>query len=434
MQVRGFVFEVWIALLLLGAGACGPAPDPGGTPGETPSDGRITVSYWRHHAEPELRALEEMIQGFEAQHPSIRIDLRSFPYSVYRTKLLATLNAGQGPDIINIHNSWAYGYIASGLIVPVPDGLFADGELASAFFPLARSFAHEGVYYAVPLGASNLGLFYNRRLFREAGLDPDRPPRTWSELRAMALRLTRRDRNGRLLQAGASIGSAHGQGWNYFVEGVLRQHGVRLLADDQRSVRWNDERGVAALRWFTGFMKGEAAVNSVMFPGAGDAFRLGLSAMTIDGSWRIGVLARTAPNLDYDTAVVPASDGGFRATYGTAWGNAVTGKSSDPVREAAWKLIEFLASYPNMKLWSRHTGELPMRRRAATDPNFRARAGKLIPFLDQMTYSHASLKKDEAVYKAAIVEAVDRVLLRDVDPETALAAAATRVDAMLRME
>ncbi len=417
---------------LLGVAGCGPAADAPAL-----DEDRITVTYWRHHAEAECAAMEALIERFEADNPGIHIDLRTYPFGVYKTKVVATLTAGEGPDIVNIHNSWAYDYVDSGLIEPVPEGLFEPDELDTRFFDLSRSFSLRGVYYGVPTGGANLALFYNRAMFAEQGLAP---PRTWSEMDAAARSLARRDRHGRLVRAGASVGRGDGQGWNLMVDGLLPQAGVQLLSDDGRAVGWNTPAGVDVLAWFTAFAHGPDAPNSVLFPLPHDAFPLGISAMIVDGAWRIAALRTGAPDLDYGTALLPLADGSATpATYGTAWGSAVTRRTDGPVRDAAWQFVHFLASYDSMTTWAEHTGELPMRRRVLDDDLFRARMdeltdGRIAPFIEQMPYAHASLKKDETVYKRAVVDAIDRVLLRGVDPAEALADAAGQVDAMLEAE
>ena len=405
---------LFFPMLLAIPPACRPTGDPS-TPAAAP--GKVTVTYWRHYKDTEEAAMLALIQRFEARHPGVHVRLRTFPYDVYRTKVVATLSAGEGPDIINIHNSWIYGYVKSGLILPVPSRVLSQKELDSDFFPMMRSFSSLGNYYAVPVGAGNLGLYYNRALFRDAGLDPDRPPRTWDELVVMSKKIARKDKGGKLVRAGACIGRPEGQGWNYFVEGVLRQAGVPLTAKDLRSVAWNNAAGVAALDWFTGFIT-RHEVYSVMLPEQLDTFRLGLAGMTVDGPF----------------AVLPVGPRGIRANYGTAWGNAVTRKATPAVQKAAWTFIRYIASYESMKYWCEKVGELPMRRRVLEDHAFIKRIGRLEPFLKQMEYSFASVKKDETEYRIAIAEAIQQVLLNDVPPAKALDTAARRINTMMARE
>lgn len=416
-----------LALLLLST-SCTRGDGSGTAAGD-----EVVITYWRHHNEVEVVTMEALIERFEAAHPGVRVELETFPFNVYMTKVVATLTAGLGPDVVNLHNSWIHDYVDSGLIEPVPQGLFDDGEFEREFFPLMDAFAQHGVTYGVPVGGGNLGLYYHRGMLAEAGIEP---PRTWSELEAAARQLARRDEHGRLIRAGASLGEADGQGWNMLVDAFFPQRGVGRLADDGRSVAWDTAEGAEVLAWYTEFARADDAPNSVLFPKPNEAFRLELSAMIVDGNWRIGVLQTEAPDLDYGTAPIPVADGGTPATYGTAWGNAITRRAEGPVREAAWEFVHFLAEYGSMVTWSEGTGELPMRRRVLEDEAYRARMdeltdGRIEPFLVQMEYAQASLKKDEVTYKASLVEAVDRVLLTDADPAEALHDAAERVDEML---
>ena len=415
--------------------ACGTASRDGAQTESETSDNasrgaEVVVTYWRHEHEPATRAMNELIDRFHARNRDVRVVLRTYPYSVFTTKVVAAITAGEGPDIVNIHGSWAYGQIQSGLLQRVPESVLSAREIEQELFPLVRAFERDGAYYALPIGAGNLALFYNKALFRRAGLDPRRPPRTWSELRQMAERLTRRDEHGRLVQAGASIGRAQGSGWNYFVDVVLPQAGAGALAPDERRVAWNTERGVRALRWYTGFIKTHE-VNTVLFPDDFDAFRLGLSAMMISGNWDVAGLERVAPDLDLGVAPLPASDDGVRASWATAWGNAVTKNATGRRRDAAWAFVRFLMTEESMKLWWERTGELPVRAHIVEDPAFVARLGPHQAFVAQMPYSQASLKKDEGEYMAAITEAIEQVLLNDMDPREALDRAARRVDRML---
>jgi multiple sugar transport system substrate-binding protein len=399
----------------------------------TSAGDNVVVTYWRHHNGPEKEALDTLIERFEEANPNIDIDLKTFPYNVYTTKVVAALTTDQGPNIVNIHGSWAYGYIDSGLIVPIPENVLSSEELERDFFPLVQAFRRHAAYYAIPIGGGNLGLYYNTKMFREAGISG--PPRTWSELKDAARRLTIRSDDGRLLQSGASLGNLRGKGsaqlWNYFVDGVLPQAGIQQLADDARSVGWNTPQGVDAFKWFTDFARGDDAPNSIMFPSAFDSFRLGLSAMLVEGNWTVGNLATVAPELEYATAPVPTADDGTQATYGTIWGNAVTRSTSGATQAAAWKFLRFVSQYENMLYWSKTTGELPVRAQVLDDSDFLESAAPLHPFITQMSFARMSLKKDEGRYKTAIIDAADEVLLNNTPPSAALAEAAQRINSML---
>ncbi|MFC1745518.1 ABC transporter substrate-binding protein [Candidatus Riflebacteria bacterium] len=397
-------------------------------------DKPIEVIYWRHNNPPEIDAMKKLIERFHVLHKEIKITLRTFPYAAYTTKVVATIATGEGPDIINIHNSWAYGYIKGGLIVPIPEEILAGKTLKKDFFPILKSFSQHGLYYGLPIGGSNLALFYNKRLFREVNLDAENPPKTWDELLKYGELLSKRETTTqKILRSGAAIGLPNGQGWNYFIEGVLRQAGVPIISSDHKRVMWNNADGAAALKWYMGFIK-ERKVYSHLLPQPYDCFRLNLTAMMINGSWALGNLEKVLDDHAYKQigiAPLPVSSKNIRATYGTLWGNCVTRTATEKKQKAAWKFIKFITTYENMKYWARSTGEIPMRRVVLLDEEFKNKDKKLIPFIEQMEYAHSSVKKDEKMYQGAITEALEQIIYNDMTPEKALNRAARTINLML---
>jgi len=394
---------------------------------------KVTLTYWRHHEGNEVETIKTLIDRFQKLHPHVKIDLLTFPYNVYTTKLVASLSTGEGPDIINIHNSWAYGYIKAGLILRVPSDIVSSQEFQRDFFPMMESFSRHGVYYGIPIGGSNLALFYNKDMFTAAGLEPQHPPATWDELAVMAETMTRREPSGRLTQAGAALGMPDGQGWNYFVEGVLRQNGAGIISDDLRKVLWDSPEGVEALDWYVGFIT-RRKINSHLLPRDFDSFRLGLSGIMIGGGWNVGQIRKRAPNLNVGTALLPVSPKGIRATYGTFWGNAVTRKTPFEAQKWAWEFIKFMTTYENMKYWSQRTGELPMRRDVLKDEQLKKADPLLGPFIEQLPYSYSSIKKDETTYMWAVSEAMEQMVYNGMDAATALQRAAVTINKMLERE
>ncbi|KPJ59383.1 MAG: hypothetical protein AMS15_07025 [Planctomycetes bacterium DG_23] len=419
-NIRRLVFLLPFLFLLIG---CGEEAQEQALP-EKP---QIVVHYWRHFYEPEKLQIERFIEEFEAAHPHIKIEFDSPPYSTYTTKLAAAVSAGTGPDVINIHNSWAYKYIKSGYIKPVPEGIMSTEEIEEEFFPLIQSFKYEGRYWGLPIGAGNLALFYNTRMFEGAGLDPEHPPATWEELKDAALKLTQRE-DGRILISGAAIGQPSHQGWNYLVEGLFRQAGSQIISSDHKIVLWNSPEGREALNFFTSFIK-DLNVYSYEFLSPYEAFSREISAMMIEGNWSIGRLAIDAPDLPYRTAVLPR--GKERATYGTFWANCVTKKATGEVETAAWEFISFITSAEASKAWALNVGELPMRKAVAESAELVEKEPRIAPFLEQMPYAYSSLKKEEEVYKRAITAAVEDALLKDKSAEDALNDAAVKVNEML---
>ncbi|MDD2716808.1 MAG: ABC transporter substrate-binding protein [Candidatus Wallbacteria bacterium] len=433
-KISGCLLLISIAVSLFLVTGCG-GEEQAASPGPVEavqtsqeSSGEITLVYWRHHYTPEKIAIDKLIAEYEAQNPGVKIVFNTLSYDTYVSKLVASIAAGEGPDIINIHNSWAYQYVKSGLLTPVPPEIMTTADIERDFFPLLSSFKKYDSYYGLAIGASNLALYYNTKLFREAGLDPDRPPQTWEEMMESAAKITRHDEHGRLQVAGAAIGQPQGQAWNYLTDCLIPQNDCGSLDSDENHVLWDSRSGYEAMEYMMGFCKNN--YYSYMFLPPYEAFRLGRAGMLIDGSWAISQLKRdTPPDFEYRIAPIPHHK--KQVVYGTYWANCVTKKATGRARLEAWKFVKFITSKETMLKWVDWVGELPMRQEAAMDPELRKKYPQLSAFLDQMPYTYASLKKDEGRYKQEIELAIERVLLLHYTPEQSISQAAQEINRML---
>ena len=105
--------HAWWLLAALWLCACKPATDQ---PVAAPD--QVTVTYWRHYKDTEEAAMLALIKRFEAKNPGVRVRLRTFPYDVYRTKVVATLSAGEGAIAMYSVASGAMSMMASATAVP----------------------------------------------------------------------------------------------------------------------------------------------------------------------------------------------------------------------------------------------------------------------------------------------------------------------------
>ncbi len=388
----------------------------------------IVLKYWRHHQESEYQGMKELIAQFEKKNPGVTIRLQTLPYKTFVNKLAATLATGTGPDMINIHNSWAYSYIKNNLLQQMPKELYSKKELDEEFFGVVRAFSDNDKQYCVPVGGGNLALFYNKDHFREVGLDPNRPPKNWEEFVDYAKKLTKWDKYGRLLRSGVALGGKEEQSWNYLIDSVFPQMGVKHLSKDQKSVSWNTEDGAKALKWYTDFCRKHKVFNH-SFPKPSDAFKLKLASMYVTGPFTIGFLRRDAPDIDFGIAPLPSHK--YAATASSLWGTCITKKVSGEALKIASKFIKYITSMKSMKLWTSRVGEIPVRKAMLNDKKFIARYPDLQAFIYQMPYATASLKKNETRYKYYITRAIERVIIQDVDPKKALEEASLHINKML---
>jgi len=166
----------------------------------------------------------------------------------------------------------------------------------------------DGKYYALPFVNYDLGLYYNKALFREAGLDPEKPPTNLDELRDYAQKLTKVDASGNIIQLG----------WMP-VNNVLRaitfalSFGGKFYDPATNAPTLNDPNTVAAFQWDLDLAKiyglDKVVAFTTGFDMSGDnPFQMGKVAMYIDGCWQPQFFRLNTPDLEYGVAAVPYSD------------------------------------------------------------------------------------------------------------------------------
>jgi multiple sugar transport system substrate-binding protein len=376
----------------------------------------VEIEYWQYTFETRVRAIDELIKRFEAANPGVKVKHVHFPYADYRTKISAAIAAGQAPDVVQLFYGWLDEFLAGKVLQPLPVAAIPPAAIDAEYFAMVQAMKRDGAYYALPTAVRSLAVFYNARLMREAGLDPARAPRTLDELLDAAKRMTKRDAAGNITQVGIGAGM-DSQDHHWWREVLVRQFGGAPYSADGRTVTYNSDAGLRALRWYVDLFAQHrvSAVNFMDEPQA--AFRAQRAGMIVDGNFRIGALERTR-GLEWVVVPLP-SHNGVRSNYGSYWVNGITAQSRGPKLEAAARFLNFITTPAAMQLWLQTTGELPARQAAATD---KAAADSPIfgPFVAGLREAVATQFVDEAAQRQVVIDAVNRILLQNQAPAESL--------------
>jgi len=391
---------------------------------------RVTVTYWQYFFQSKVTTVEALIKQFEAQNPSIHVVQETFPYDSYNQKVASAVPAGQGPDVVNLFYGWLPLYVDSGYLQPLPEDVFPPTSIEREFVPMVKAARFEGRYWALPTAVRTLALFYNKDLFRKAGLI--RPPVTWDEFLADAERLTERDARGGVTLEGFGIAPA-GQDHQLIREVLFRQWGVAPYSSDGRRPTYNTPQGAEALRWYTDLVTRSKVGVIDFFPGGNgyrDAFVAGKAAMIVDGSFAIGAI-RGGAKFDWGVGMLPRrSVGGTPANFGSFWVHGLTNKAKGAQREAAVAFLKFITSPETQRLWLRQVGEIPAGKAMAADPALDLDP-VYGPFIRSLPDAHATFFIDEAAQRTVLVDAVNEVILNHRDPKAALDQAAAKEQKIL---
>jgi ABC-type glycerol-3-phosphate transport system substrate-binding protein len=264
-------------------------------------------------------------------------------------KIFAAAAAKSLPDVLFVDQSWLPGFLKEEMLEPVPDAK-AKAWLA-AVTPEIKELSDygKGRMWGYPqYGIDVYGLTWNKDHFKEAGLDPEKPPKTWAEFREYAKKLTKRDAQGNITRVGYAIrhvGHPHG---------VVHKHlwaiwgaGADLI-DNPLALRggkaaFNNEGGKAALQFVLDMLDVDKST-SLNFPDPRAAFLKGIASMQI--SETVSIRSRQpkeAPDLKWGVALPPLRKAGDKpVTNLNAWMYTVPKGAKSKAQ--AWGLIEWINS------------------------------------------------------------------------------------------
>lgn len=388
----------------------------------------VEIEYWQYVFDARIKAMNELIKRFEAANPGIKVKHTTFPYADYQTKIAAAVPAGQGPDVVQLYYGWLDNFVGAKFVQPLPRDAFPHDVIEKEFYPIIQTMKRDGEYYGLPTAVRTLALFYNKKLFQEAGLDPNKPPQTLDEYLEAAKKTVKRDAAGNMLSAGAVI-DMPGQDLHWWREVLLRQMGGKPYSDDNKTVAYDSEAGAKALNWYADLQRVHKVGQAGFMDEGQAAFRAGRAAMTVDGSFRLGAFGGIK-NFEWGVTELPASADGKRSNFASYWVNAITAKPTGAKLEAAKKFMAFTTSPEAMQVWLDMVGELPARKAAAETP---ANLAHPIygPFLKALNYSQATIFVDELAQRQVGLDMANRVFIQNQDAKASLAEAAKAEQAIL---
>jgi ABC-type glycerol-3-phosphate transport system substrate-binding protein len=272
------------------------------------TDNRIVVRYWDKWSGSEAKAMQEVVDDFNASQDRIRVEYSSV--SQINRKLMLAIGGGNPPDVAGLFGNTLAVYAENNALTPL-DKLAAEnkvtkGDYIDVFWEICN---HRGHLWGLPSAPASLALVWNKKLFREAGLDPERPPQSIAELEEYNEKLARRDGNGRLVAAGL-LPSEPGWWpaiWGWWFGGDLWD-GQRITA--------NSPENLAAMDWIASYPERFGARDLLSFrDGFGNfaspqnAFFTGRVAMVLQGPWIQNFIRDFAPDdFEWGAAAFPSSD------------------------------------------------------------------------------------------------------------------------------
>ena len=303
------------------------------------------------------KIVDGIVDDFEQANPDISVNaIYAGNYNDARVKALAALKSGDPAQLSVMFSIDVHELIDLDAIVPFDDVVTTQEEkdwLGSFYPALMENGKVDGKTYGVPFQRSTIVMYYNKDMFRAAGLDPEKPPTSWEELTEVGAALTKKNADGNVEQWGAMIPST---GYQYWMFGALtKQQGQVLMNQDGNETYFNHPKVINALE----FWKDLGTKHAVMPEGIiewGTLRQNFLEQKTAIMWHSTGNLTTVKNNADFDfgVAMLPA---GSELGSPTGGGNFNLFKAaSDPERAASLKLVRFMTSPEQASSWSIQTG------------------------------------------------------------------------------
>ncbi|MDR0449792.1 MAG: ABC transporter substrate-binding protein [Treponema sp.] len=350
------------ALLVLGAlFSCKKKTEGGGTE---------KVVFWTSHGPPDNGILESIADAYNATGPEVEVQFVQVPGSETDvTSLMTAVRGGTGPDVYMLDRFTVAQRASDGLLEDLTDDLAElDPNLKDKYLAFAwDEDQYRGRTYGLPFDTDTRGLFYNKQMLRDAGVDPEEldrknGPITLARLQEIARKIDTKDAQGNYTKAGF-IPQVE-QGWHYtwgflfggeFADipgGKVTPTHPGVVAGFQYLYDYNREMGVQQVQTF---ISSYIPPNN---PPQQHPFITGRLAMMITGDWFLNTMRTYAPDVEYDITYIPTvNKGDPPTTWAGGWTFVVPAGSKR--KEAAVRFIHWACGAGGQRIYTKDSGHCP---------------------------------------------------------------------------
>jgi len=285
--------------------------------------------------------VDALIAAWNEKNPDRKIHLTYIPHTEMVPKIAQAIASGEVPDLMGMDLIYGPQFEAAGQLVDITDLIGSDPSLKTASPGHMAVSTYEGRLYGVPLYADVSALFYNKDLFRKAGLDPERPPTSLAEIREYADKITALggDIKGYFLPGSCA-------GCNIFTVGPLMwASGATIEPKDADDEPLQGDGVKEVLQWARDMIKA-GNVHEDARSENGETFHLrfgsGKVGMMGTGNFNIALVKEQNPNMDFGVALLPGVKSGQVSSF--AGGDIVTIPKGSKRVDDAIDFMKFLLS------------------------------------------------------------------------------------------
>ncbi len=348
-------------------------------------DKPVTISFYNYNlasASAGADATKELIAGFEKKFPNIKVETVAVPSNEIMARVQADIVAGKQPDVAQLVFRDLI-YIASDLGANALEDMVDANELKDQFtgmIPQGLELGKvDGKTYGLAYTFSTPILFYNADLFKQAGLDPDKPPRTWDEINAAGKAI--KEKTGKNGFFPGAYGPTDG---TFVYQSIVMSNGGKVR--DGNKLTFADKDAADAVKMLRNMV--DSGAHAKIDPAsASDTFAAGNMGMFLYTSALLSSVKKSAQGK-FELRLAPMPSFGDKPTAPTNSGSALFVFSKDPDKQrASYELLKYLTSKEAYTIITSKIGYLPLRLDIVDDPNY------LGPWLKENPMFRANIKQ-----------------------------------------
>ncbi|MCC7226746.1 MAG: ABC transporter substrate-binding protein [Burkholderiaceae bacterium] len=386
---------------------------------------------------PITKIIDQYAADFNKENPDYNVvPVYSGTYQETIVKALTAHKSGKPPAAAILLSTDTFTLADEDAIVPIDNFVKTDEDRAwmKSFFPafmLNSQFGNKT--WGVPFQRSTVVLYWNKEAFKEAGLDPNKPPKTWEETVSMGQKLTRKDASGKVTQWGIQVPSSGFPYWLF--QGFSTQNGAILANSDGNQVKYDDPNVIGALQYWVDLSRkyGIHPPGVVEWGTTPRDFMEKKVAMIWTTTGNLTNI-RSNAKFEFGVAMLPA---GKRPGSPTGGGNFFIFKKVSPAeQEGSYKFAKWLTQPARAAQWSIDTGYVAVAPASYETAALKKYAADFPPALvarDQLEFAVAELSThDNQRVTKALNDGLQAALTGGKTPEQAMKDAQVEANRLLR--
>ena len=323
--------------------------------------------------------VDKICNDWNAEHPEATVKpVYTGNYDDTVVKIQSSIQGKNPPDLFISLATQRFSMYVQDAVIPLDDFIAADGAEGKAYIDdflsgfMEDSYV-EGHIISIPFQRSTEIMFYNKDAFKEVGLDPEKPPKSWTELADYATNLTKVGSDGNVERYGVGIALNSGSAQWQFTGFCLQnsKNGENLMSEDGKSIYFDTPENVEALQFWCDLQNKYQCMQPgiVQWTDLPGQFLSGKVAMIYHTTGNLGNISKNA-TFDFGTCFLP---GNKRMAAPTGGGNFYISKGISKERQQkAWEFIKFATSPERAAQWSIDTGYVVTRKSALEMPQMKA--------------------------------------------------------------